>query len=119
MAEHAVDAAVRRLSIAKASGTKALPLVGAGVSFRRGRLGRRYGTEAVDVERLAREHPSIAGPLFDGCAVTGEELLFGVLAEGAASVDDLLNRRTRLGLVPADAERARPAAERVLARARP
>src|SRR5690606_40335945 len=83
------------------------------------RLQRRYGSEAADVEQLARDYPELAGPLFDGCAVTGEELLFGVLAEGAASVDDLLNRRTRLGLVPADAERARPAAERILARARP
>jgi glycerol-3-phosphate dehydrogenase len=117
MAEDAVDAAVRRLPAAQPSGTRTLPLVGAGntADAESARLVRRYGSEAADVERLAREHPGCAEPLFDGCPVTGEELLFGVLAEGAASVDDLLDRRTRIGLVLADAERARPAAERILA----
>jgi glycerol-3-phosphate dehydrogenase len=117
MAEDAVDAAVRRLPAAQPSGTRTLPLVGAGsiADAESARLVRRYGSEATDVERLAHEHPEFAGPLFDGCPVTGEELLFGVLAEGSASVDDLLDRRTRIGLVPADAERARPAAERILA----
>ena len=116
MAEDAVDAAARRLSIVGASRTRNLPLVGAMEPLdASGRLVRRYGSEAADVARLASEHPDCAGALYEGCAVTGEELLFGVLAEGAASVDDLLHRRTRLGLVPADAELARPAAERILA----
>ncbi|MHA6693337.1 glycerol-3-phosphate dehydrogenase/oxidase [Homoserinimonas sp. A520] len=117
MAEDAVDAAVRRLPPAGRCMTRTLPLVGAGRSAdaESARLVRRYGSEAAEVERLGREHPECAGPLVEGCTVTGEELLFGVLAEGAASVDDLLDRRTRLGLVPADAERARPAAERILA----
>ena len=35
--------------------------------------------------------------------------------EGARSVADLLDRRTRIGLVPADRERAVAVAERVLA----
>ncbi len=119
MAEDAVDAAVRRMPGAGASRTKVLPLTGAGApTGSSARLTRRYGAEAADVEQLAREHPSVAGPLFDGGVVTGEELLFSVLAEGAANVDDLLDRRTRLGLVPADAERARPAAERILEYAR-
>src|SRR5690554_4750513 len=118
MAEDAVDAVMRRMPQATASRTKTLPLVGAAASASSSRLVRRYGAEADEVERLAREHPQCAGAIFDGCAVAGEELLFGVLAEGAASVDDLLDRRTRLGLVPADAKRARPAAERILAYAR-
>jgi glycerol-3-phosphate dehydrogenase len=119
MAEDAVDAAVRRLPAAGPCVTRTLPVVGAGraAEAESVRLVRRYGSEAADIERLAREHPVLAGPLFDGCAVTGEELLFGVLAEGATSVEDLLDRRTRIGLVPADAERARPAAERILAHA--
>ena len=46
--------------------------------------------------------------------VTLAELLFGVTHEGAADVDDLLDRRTRIGLVPADRQLAVPAAERAL-----
>jgi glycerol-3-phosphate dehydrogenase len=47
------------------------------------------------------------------------ELRFAVRAEGARSVADLLDRRTRIGLVPADRARAVPIAERVLAEERP
>ena len=119
MAEDAIDAAGRRLPAVAASRTKSLPLVGAGSPAHPSRLARRYGTEAAVVAELGRKHPQFAGPLFEGCRVTGEELLFGVLAEGAASVDDLLARRTRIGLVPADTERARPVAERILAAVRP
>lgn len=125
MAEDAVDAAVGRLSSGGAvCRTQLLPLVGAATAAELAaldapaRLVRRYGTEATAVARLGAEHPELAGPLCAGCAVTGEELLFGVLAEGATTVEDLLERRTRLAFVAEDAERARPRAERVLARAR-
>jgi glycerol-3-phosphate dehydrogenase len=43
------------------------------------------------------------------------ELRFAVRHEGARTVADLLDRRTRVGLVPADRERAVAAAEAVLA----
>jgi glycerol-3-phosphate dehydrogenase len=43
------------------------------------------------------------------------ELRFAVRAEGARTVADLLDRRTRIGLVPADRARAVPVAEAVLA----
>ncbi|MCW2821031.1 MAG: glycerol-3-phosphate dehydrogenase/oxidase, partial [Marmoricola sp.] len=39
----------------------------------------------------------------------------GITHEGATTVDDLLDRRTRIGLVPEDRELARPTAERALA----
>ncbi len=42
------------------------------------------------------------------------ELVFGVTHEGAYDVGDLLDRRTRVGLVPADRTLAEAAAERVL-----
>ena len=42
------------------------------------------------------------------------ELVFGVTHEGAVDVGDLLDRRTRVGLVPRDRERAVGAAERAL-----
>jgi glycerol-3-phosphate dehydrogenase len=51
----------------------------------------------------------------EGIPVTLAELIFGVTHEGAADIDDLLDRRTRIGLVPVDRELARPAAERALA----
>ncbi len=44
----------------------------------------------------------LLAPVADGVPVTLAELLFGVTHEGAADVDDLLDRRTRVGLVPAD-----------------
>jgi glycerol-3-phosphate dehydrogenase len=43
------------------------------------------------------------------------ELRFAVRHEGARTVSDLLDRRTRIGLVPADRARAVEVAERVLA----
>jgi glycerol-3-phosphate dehydrogenase len=46
--------------------------------------------------------------------VTLAELIFGVTHEGAITADDLLDRRTRLGLVPADREDALALANRAL-----
>jgi glycerol-3-phosphate dehydrogenase len=47
--------------------------------------------------------------------VLGVELLFGLRHEGALDVDDLLDRRVRLGLVPAERLRAQPLANELLA----
>ena len=66
------------------------------------RLVRRYGMEAPSVEALAASDPRLLDPIADGLQVLGVELLFGVRHEGALSVDDLLDRRVRLGLVPRD-----------------
>ena len=46
--------------------------------------------------------------------MTLAELVFGVTHEGAADVDDLLDRRTRVGLVPADRALAEPLARQAL-----
>jgi glycerol-3-phosphate dehydrogenase len=46
--------------------------------------------------------------------VTLAELIFGVSHEGAVSADDLLDRRTRLGLVPADRKEGLALANRAL-----
>jgi len=43
------------------------------------------------------------------------ELRFAVLAEGARSVEDLLDRRTRFGLVSGERAAARACAETLLA----
>ena len=116
MAEETVDAVVERLGRgARHSSTSRLPLVGAasraeleGVQAP-ARLVARYGTEAPAVAALGAE------PVVEGRAETVGELRFAVRHEGARSVADLLDRRTRIGLVPADRERAVPVAERVLA----
>ena len=47
----------------------------------------------------------------DRVPATLAELVFGVTHEGAVDVDDLLDRRTRIGLVAADRERAVAAAQ--------
>jgi glycerol-3-phosphate dehydrogenase len=116
MAEQTVDAVVARLGRGRASSpTARLPLVGAAprVVLDRvaapARLVARYGTEAPAVAALGDD--LVVGER----AETLGELRFAVRAEGARTVADLLDRRTRIGLVPADRARAVPVAERVLA----
>ncbi len=65
------------------------------------RLPRRYGTEAAIVAALADDRPELLRPLVAGLPVTGAELLFAVRSEGALTLSDVLDRRTRTGLVPA------------------
>lgn len=127
MAEDAVDAAVARAELpAGPCRTAALPLLGAAPRAalaeleEPARLVRRFGTDARLVLDNAREVTGLAddellAPVADGVPVTLAELVFGVTHEGAADVDDLLDRRTRVGLVPADRALAEPAAEKALA----
>ncbi|MFE4580281.1 glycerol-3-phosphate dehydrogenase/oxidase [Streptomyces chartreusis] len=121
MAEDAVDAAVatHRLT-AGPSPTASLPLVGAASPNALGslraprRLIQRYGTEAPAVHALGAEQPRLAEPVLAGHPVTGAELLWAVRHEGALDEADLLDRRTRIGLVPADRDAALDAAREVL-----
>ena len=46
--------------------------------------------------------------------MTVGELVWAVRHEGALDADDLLDRRTRIGLVPADRAAALPTAQSVL-----
>jgi len=124
MAEDAVDATGLT---ERPCPTRDLPLLGAAPRDRLpsveapARLVRRFGTEAPFVLANARAVTGLGddellapGPQ----GVTLAELVFGVTHEGAADVDDLLDRRTRLGLIPADREAALPLAERALELAR-
>ena len=127
MAEDAVDAAVEHAGIdAGECRTRALPLLGAADRVtlaaleQPARLVRKYGTDAGLVLEAARSATALTddellAPVAGGIPVTMAELVFGVTHEGAADVDDLLDRRTRIGLVPADRTLAVPAAERALA----
>lgn len=121
MAEDAVDSAVatHRLTTGP-SPTASLPLVGAASPKTLGslraprRLVQRYGTEAPAVQALGAEDPRLAEPVLAGHPVTGAELLWAVRHEGALDEADLLDRRTRIGLVPADRDAALDVAREVL-----
>ena len=127
MAEDAVDAVVAATGLpATACRTRSLPLLGAASREELAslelppRLVRRFGTDASLVLENARTvtglgDEDLLAPVADGVPVTLAELVFGVTHEGAADVDDLLDRRTRVGLVPADRALAVPAAEKALA----
>ncbi|WP_245962134.1 glycerol-3-phosphate dehydrogenase/oxidase [Streptomyces ardesiacus] len=109
MAEDAVDTAVAaRGLVAGPSPTAALPLVGAAApqALARvrapGRLVRHYGTEAPAVQALAARDPRLAERILPGHPVTGAELVWALRHEGALDEADVLDRRTRVGLVPED-----------------
>lgn len=77
----------------------------------------RYGAESAEVIASARcARPT--DPVADGIDVTRAEFEFAITHEGALDADDILDRRTRIGLVAADRERAAAAAEEMLAAAR-
>ncbi|MFS3128373.1 glycerol-3-phosphate dehydrogenase/oxidase [Nocardioides sp. Bht2] len=83
------------------------------------RLIRRFGTEADYVLADARavsglSDAELLAPITDQIPITLAELIFGVTHEGAYDVEDLLERRTRVGMVAVDRAAATPAAERAL-----
>ncbi|SCD78707.1 glycerol-3-phosphate dehydrogenase [Streptomyces sp. di188] len=122
MAEDAVDAAVRLRGLpAGPSRTASLPLVGtapphvlAGLPAPR-RVVRRHGTEAPAVLALAERDSRLAEPLLPGHPVTAAEALWAVLHEGALDEEDILDRRTRIGLVPSDRAAAQEVVRTLLA----
>ena len=126
MAEDVLDRALTARSItAQPCRTRNLPLVGAPAnpvatlrttSHLPSSLVARYGAESPNVIASARcERPT--DPVADGIDVTRAEFEFAVTHEGALSADDIVDRRTRIGLVEADRDRALAVAEDLLARA--
>lgn len=136
MAEDAVDAAIRAAGLrAGPCVTARLPLSGAAPRAAlaeraaraghpgRSRLVRRYGADAnlalaAAVEASGWSEEDLLAPIVPdhpAIATVWAELCFGITHEGAADVADLLDRRTRIGLVPADRALAVAAAERALA----
>lgn len=126
MAEDVLDRAIQVRGLA-ATGcrTRNLPLVGAPANpvatLRHpmempGSLVARFGAEAPKVIAAAAcERPT--EPVADGIDVIRAEFEFAVTHEGALAVDDIVDRRTRVGLVETDRERVLAAAEEMLARA--
>lgn len=114
MAEDAVDVAVAWSGLcARPCQTARVPLVGAG-DGRDPRaspeLLRRHGSEAGPVLDIAADDPALLDPVAPDLPVSLAELVFAVRHEGALDADDLLDRRTRIGLVSTDRDRARDAA---------
>jgi glycerol-3-phosphate dehydrogenase len=101
MAQDAVDRVTSR-----PCRTARLPLVGAASLSALAsvaapeRLVRRYGTEAPAVVALADGRPELLEPVGEGVPACGAELLWAVRHELALGVDDLVDRRVRVGLVP-------------------
>ncbi|WP_019182229.1 glycerol-3-phosphate dehydrogenase/oxidase [Microbacterium yannicii] len=118
MAEDAVDAVIRRDPgfPARPSRTRSIPLVGAWPRQRMHEIAaapryvRRFGAEAPFAAALPGGPGAARG-------VTPQELHWGVAVEGALGIDDLLDRRTRLGLVEADREASTDAAAAAFERA--
>jgi glycerol-3-phosphate dehydrogenase len=125
MAQDVLDRAVELRGLAAtACRTRNLPLVGAPsnpVATLRSpvelpsSLVARYGAEAPNVIASAScDRPT--EPVADGIDVTRAEFEYAVTHEGALSVDDIVDRRTRIGLVAADRARVVGVAEEFLAR---
>jgi glycerol-3-phosphate dehydrogenase len=114
MAQDVLDRAIRLRGLtAGACRTRNLPLVGAPANP--GSTARpASGLPASLVARYGAEAPSVIAaatcdlptdPVADGIDVIRAEFEYAVTHEGALSVDDIVDRRTRIGLVPADRER--------------
>lgn len=123
MAEDVLDRAVRLRGLVAAScRTRDLPLVGAPAnpgSPARPMAGlpeslvARYGAEAPNVIAAAT-CPWPSDPVAEGIDVIRAEFEYAVSHEGALTVDDIVDRRTRIGLVAADRERVVAVAEQFL-----
>ncbi|SDH01870.1 glycerol-3-phosphate dehydrogenase [Lentzea fradiae] len=86
---------------------------------------RRMAADAVDAANLTRvlcrtkdirlvdDRPAPTTPIAPG--VTEADVVHAIRHEGALDADDVLDRRTRIGLVPADRAKAAPEIEKLLA----
>ncbi|GGL34583.1 glycerol-3-phosphate dehydrogenase/oxidase [Nocardia jinanensis] len=117
MAQDAVDAAIAHAGLwAGPCRTRELPLTGAVGGVARDRLAapqlliERYGAEAPAIVTLAAANPELAEPVAPGADVLAAEFVWSLEQEGALDAADLLDRRTRIGLVPADRAAAHAAA---------
>jgi glycerol-3-phosphate dehydrogenase len=123
IAQHALDVAVRDAGLPAPCRTRSLPLVGAAPRQALAaipapaRLVDRHGAEAPAVLALAHGDPALLAPVAPGLDVLLVEVLHAMRAEGALDVEDVLDRRTRIGLVPADRARAAGPVEELLAAA--
>jgi glycerol-3-phosphate dehydrogenase len=110
MAADAVTAAVELRGLtAGPCRTADLPLVGAGniTPGLPSRLVARYGAEAAEVAALNMPE-QISGE------ITAAEIVWAIRHEGALDAADVLERRTRISLVPTDRTAAEPLVQALL-----
>ncbi|MDX3001306.1 glycerol-3-phosphate dehydrogenase/oxidase [Kribbella solani] len=113
MAADALDTALDQSSVEarRPCETHRIPLVGAADRVRLAavrapaRFVQRYGMEAP---RVIAGPPELQEPIAPGLRTTYAELRFAIRHEGALTEDDVLDRRTRIGLSAADRELALP-----------
>jgi glycerol-3-phosphate dehydrogenase len=107
--------ATARLALVGAGGEASLPARGGllGVPSTRRHLFGRYGTEASGVAGLCASDPSLAGALVPGLPYMRAEAVWAARHEMAATLEDVLSRRTRALLL--DREAAAAAAPAVAA----
>lgn len=114
MAQDVLDRAVRLRALpAAACRTRELPLIGAPANpgphapstvALPASLVARYGAESAHVLASATcDRPGDA--VAEGIDVTRAEFQYAVSHEGALTIEDIVDRRTRIGLVAADGER--------------
>ena len=65
-----------------------------------------YGDEEPALRSLIVDNPELGRPLVEGYSYTRAEVVWGIRHEMARSVEDLLYRRTRLGLLDSTAAQA-------------
>jgi glycerol-3-phosphate dehydrogenase len=120
MAQDVLDKALEQssLDVRRPCQTHRIPLVGAADRIRLAavkapaRFVQRYGVEAPQV---IAGPPELREPIAPGLRTTYAELRFAVRHEGALTEDDVLDRRTRIGLSAADRELALPAVRETFA----
>jgi len=101
MAEEAVDVAAKALGGGRACRTRKLRLHGASSDFKfSAPLGRltRYGVQGAKVAALAARDEALARPITKNAESLIAEAVWGLHAEMAGSLEDVLMRRTRVGL---------------------
>ncbi|NMW88483.1 glycerol-3-phosphate dehydrogenase/oxidase [Mobiluncus curtisii] len=125
MAEQCLDRVLAASGVrAGACRTRDLPIIGAHrhPDFRGVSRDALVGLPKPLVRRFGREAPlvaqaEVARPLeyLDGTDVTRAEVAFALTHEGAMNVADILQRRTRLGLVKDDASRVDAEVQEIIA----
>ena len=118
MASDAVDHIAARDGIGPSVSAET-PLVGAPHGARRPasvspHLWSRYGAEAAAIAARAEADPSLAKRVVPGLPYIRAEFAWSLSHEGAVEASDLVDRRTRIGLVEEDRAAAMPVAEAMM-----